>query len=34
VEVLAVGKPTVDDREAYAAESERLVAQLAADGAA
>jgi hypothetical protein len=34
VEVLAVGKPTVEDREAYAAESERLMAQLAADGAA
>jgi hypothetical protein len=34
VDVLAVGKPTVEDREAYAAESERLMAQLAADGAA
>lgn len=34
VDVLAVGKPTREDREAYAAESERLMAQLAADGAA
>jgi hypothetical protein len=34
VDVLAVGKPTVADREAYAAESERLMALLAADGAA